>query len=144
MAALVSYAELTARPGFDGLDEAEAEALLDDASALVRLEARGLLDDVVSPDTPGAVRVVVIQMARRGWSNPAGYQQESLGDHSYTAGVSGSSGVATLYLTAREKKIIRRAVGVLGVGTAQLEGYLPETDDRGGLLDYETEFLGSL
>lgn len=144
MAALVSYAELTARPGFDGIEQTQAEALLDDASDLVRLAAQGVLDDVESPDTPGAVRAVVIQMVRRGWSNPSGYQQESLGDHSYTAGTAGGSGVATLYLTGRERRIVRRVAGVLGVGTAELEGYLPRTDSEGGSLDYELQFLDSL
>lgn len=125
MAALVSYAELTRRPGLEGIAEDQAEALLDDASALVRLEACGKLDDVEPPNTPDAVTVVVISMVRRGSANPMGFQQESLGDHSYTDGQAGVGGVASLYMTNREKKIVRRAVRLPTVGAAQMHGDLP-------------------
>jgi hypothetical protein len=134
VAGLITLPELLARPGFDGIDSGQAEALIADASALVRECARGELDDVEPPDTPPAVVAVVVNMIRRGWTNPAGAVQETLGDYSYSMG---GQGVATLYVTAREKRIIRRAVGVLGVGTVTMTGDLPRqpSEDFEGLID---------
>jgi hypothetical protein len=124
MAGLITVAELIARPGFENIDSGQAQALIDDASALVRDEARGLLDDVVSPDAPPAVVAVMVNMIRRGWSNPMGHQSENLGDYAYTAGT--SMGVATLYLTQREKRIVRRAVGRLSAGSLTMTGTIPD------------------
>jgi hypothetical protein len=124
MAGLITIAELIARPGFDLIDSTEAQALIDDASALVRVEARGELDAVESPDAPAAVVAVMVGMIRRGFSNPMGHQSENLGDYSYAAGTAG--GVATLYLTRREAKIVRRAVGLLGAGSLQMTGTMPD------------------
>lgn len=122
-AALVTYEQLIARPGFSDADQAQAEALLEDASALVRVCVAPDLDDVEPPEVPGAVVAVVVNMVRRGLTNPRGLTQETLGDYSYSSG--GTSGSASLYLTNREKRIIRKAVGKLGVATVQLEGDLP-------------------
>lgn len=130
---LVTHAELQQRPGFENVTEDDVSGLLEDASAEVRLVAEPELDDVESPDTPPMVRAVVVNMVRRGLTNPRGVAQETLGDYSYSAG---GSGIATLYMTRREKRLVRRAVGKLGVGTAQLEGDLPlpreiDIDDLG-------------
>lgn len=122
MAGLITLPELLARPGFDGIDSTEAEALIEDASAEVRDLVSPLLDDVEMPDTPGSVVSVVVSMVRRGRSNPLGHTQEQLGDYGYSLG---GAGVATLYLTRREKRIIRRAVGKLGAGSLNMEGDLP-------------------
>ena len=124
MTGLITAADLLARSGFDGLGDVEATTLIDDASALVRDAASPLLDDVASPDAPAAVVAVVVSMIRRGWVNPVGHQSESLGDYAYTAGTQG--GVATLYLTARERKIVRRAVGKLGAGSISMSVNLPD------------------
>jgi hypothetical protein len=62
-------------------------------------------------------------MIRRGLDNPKGNAQETLGDYSYTAGTQGS--VATLYLTRRERRIVRRAAGLLGVGSQAMTSDLP-------------------
>jgi hypothetical protein len=70
------------------------------------------------------VVAVLVNMVRRGSANPLGHQSEQLGDYGYQAGT--SAGVATLYLTSRERKIVRRAVGKLGVGTVELEGTMPD------------------
>ena len=121
---LITVVDLVARPGFENLDSVQAQALIDDASALVRLAADPLLDAVEAPDTHPAIVAVMVTMIRRGFSNPMGHQSENLGDYAYTAGTGG--GVATLYLTARERKIVRRAAGKLGAGTVTLEGDLPD------------------
>lgn len=131
MAGLITVPELLARPGFDGIDSGEAEALIEDASALVRDCVAPELDDVESPDTPPAVVPVVVSMVRRGQSNPLGHSQEQLGDYGYSTG---GQMAATLYLTRREKRIVRRAVGKLGAGSLDMEGDLPRqpSEDRAG------------
>lgn len=123
MARLVSYAECILRPGFENADQETLEAVLDDVSSLARQAARGELDASASPlpDSLAAVRTVVIQAARRGYTNPRGLSQEQLGDYGYT---SGGSSVASIYLTQREKQIIRRAVSVTGYVEQDLEGYI--------------------
>lgn len=123
MAALVTLAFVQARPGFAGADEGELQANIDDASALVVLECSPNLDATTSDDCPAAIAAVVVNMVRRATKNPSGNAQETLGDYSYTAGV--ESGVPTVYLTAREKKIVRKASGTLGANTTAMEGYLP-------------------
>jgi hypothetical protein len=123
MPGLITVPVLLARPGFDDLDAGQGAALIDDASALVRLVAAGELDDVESPDCPAAIVPVLVSMIRRGLDNPKGNAQETLGDYSYTAGSQGS--VATLYLTRRERKIVRSAVGLSGVGYINMTGELP-------------------
>lgn len=123
---LVTFAELQARPGFADADQTQAEALLDDASALVRDVASGELDDVVPPDTPGAVRTVVVDMVRRGLSNPQGYASESVGDYSYSRG-----GGTSLQPTRREIKAIRRAVGFGGVTSVPMKSDLPDQLSEG-------------
>lgn len=120
--ALITVAELVARPGFDNLDSGEAEALIEDASALVRDAASPELDDVESPDTPKAIVAVLVNMIRRGWSNPKGNAQETLGDYSYSTG---GQMAATIYLTRRERRIVRRAAGKLGVSSLPMTSDLP-------------------
>lgn len=127
MAGLLTVAELVARPGFEGLDSGQAQALIDDASALAREAARGTLDAVESPATPPAIVAVIVHMIRRGWQNPRGLAQEQLGDYSYSTG---GNAVATLYLTPRERRLVRRAAGVLGVSSLTLTSNLPLQPDE--------------
>lgn len=122
MAALVTWAEMSARPGFGGVEQTQAEAVAEDASDMVRDLVEPELDEVVPPDVPGAVRAVVIAMVRRGVDNPNGWAQESLGDYSRSTG---GGGVATVYMTKREQKVVRRAVGVGGAGAIEMTGDLP-------------------
>lgn len=118
-------------------DAAEANAAIDDASALVVDHVKPELDDATPETAPAAVKAVVVNMVRRGLTNPRGLAQESLGDYSYS---SGGEQAASIYMTRREKRIVRRAVGKLGAGTVALEGYLPlrrdtsTTDDLTGSL----------
>ena len=134
MTLLVTYDEAILRPGFENADEDSLTAVLQDVTDLARQTADGLLDDVQSPLTGalGPVRVVVIAAARRGWSNPRGLSQEQLGDYGYT---SGGAAVASIFLTEREKKIVRRAAGAYGATVANLGTLLPLDDDRVGSSD---------
>lgn len=121
MAALITVADLKARPGFADIDEAEAEAVLADASSLVADVAAPVA--LTAEALPGSIVPVLVSMVRRGLHNPRGLASEQLGDYGWQGG-GGSSG---LYLTPEEKRIVRRAVGKLGVGTVTLEGDLPLT-----------------
>lgn len=88
----------------EGLDRDRAEALLEDASAIIRAVARGR----AWPDpVPDVVRTVCIAMALRAWLNPEGVRQQSLGDLSMTFG-SVETGVA---MTEEERRLIRGAAG---------------------------------
>lgn len=141
MAALITVEQLIARPGFDGVDEAEASAVLDDVSALVASVA-----DLTTPWTaetvPAVVVPVIVSMARRGLSNPRGLTGEQLGDYGWQA--QGGAGSSSLYPTSREKRIIRRAAETLGVTAATLDSDLPLPPWRGAGTGFENEFLDSL
>lgn len=140
MAGLIAVADLTARQ-VEFVDNAQAQAAIDDASAVARACVEPVLDDVDTPDTPAAVVAIVVNMVRRVLSNPRGLSQESLGDYSYAAG---SNAVATLLPTTREKKLLRKAaaayaeangldVPAFGSGGVYLQADLPsnEWDDLG-------------
>lgn len=105
-------------------EAAQAEALIVDASGLVRDEADDdFLDDTTGDLTvPDSVVAVVYGMVRRAMENPRGLTGETLGDYTWQSGGSSSSGI---YLMRTEKRTIRKAVGKLSVGTVQLEGDLP-------------------
>ena len=121
--AIVTVDYLRALPGFAAASTKTLQALIGQASALVVDYADPYLDDATAADCPEAVQVVVSGMVRRGLSNPRGVVQENLGDYGYTMGSDG--GVATLYMTRREQKIVRRAVGKLGAGSVAMTGDLP-------------------
>jgi hypothetical protein len=105
MAGLISVADLDARQ-VEYVDNAQAQAAIEDASAVARACVEPIFDDVATPDTPAAVVALVVNMVRRVLTNPRGLAQESLGDYSYATG---GAGVATLLPTAREKKLLRKA-----------------------------------
>lgn len=136
MAALITFEQLTARPGFDGADQDEAEALIGDASALVAQVA-----DLATPWTadtvPDAVVPVIVSMVRRGLNNPLGHSGETLGDYTW-------QGAGGLYATKQEKAIIRRAAGTLGAKNATLDSDLPLPPWRGAGFGFENQFLESL
>lgn len=115
---LADVTALEARLGreFTEDETPRAEALLEDASALVRdVAGRTWID----PDTellepvPGSIRWVVLRAAERAVRNPDGFSSESAGDYSYQR-----TGVEPgVYLTEGEERAIRRAVGKTGLWT---------------------------
>lgn len=84
---LATVPDMEARLGHtidDPNEQVRAQALLDDASALIRFEAnRTWMDDTVDPPVLGAVPDFVVsltaQAALRGWYNPAGIESAQLG-----------------------------------------------------------------
>lgn len=105
MAGLIAIADLDARK-VEYVDAGQAQAAIDDASAVARACVEPILDSVDTPSAPAAVVAVVVGMVRRVLTNPRGLAQETLGDYSFAAG---SNAVATLLPTAREKKLLRKA-----------------------------------
>ena len=120
---LVTVEYLLALPGFGGQDATTLDPLIEQASGLVIDYAAPYLDDADGTTCPSVVATVISAMIRRGLSNPRGAQSETLGDYSYALASDG--GIATLYMTKREERKVRHAVGRLGATTMPMEGYLP-------------------
>lgn len=115
--ALASLEQLEERIG--GIsNEAAAQAALDDASALVRAEAPAAgwaTDPDVEP--PDVVVVVVLTAATRALRNPDGAQSETIGNYSVSYG----AGLAGVWLTKNERRVVRQAVsGAGGIGSVEL------------------------
>jgi hypothetical protein len=123
MAALAAYTDCEVRWGVTLTEDeiAQVNALLEDASALI-LDVADLDAPWTSATVPAALLPVVCEAARRAFDNPAGLQGETIGSYTWRAGVVTASGV---YLTADEKRAVRRAAGRLGVGTVTLTTDLP-------------------
>lgn len=128
---LVSVDDLDARR-IEYEDNDQAQAAIDDASSVARAYVAPVLDDLESPDTPGAIVVVVCSMVRRVLTNPNGLNMEVLGDYQYQT----QNGVATLLPTTRERRLLRAAasayakaegmdVPAFGVGAVYLQANLP-------------------
>jgi len=100
--ALASVADLTDRLGreVDDAERARAEAALEDASALVREEAR----QDFTTGAPAAVEAVVLTAALRVMRNPEGITSETIGPYSYKR----RDQDADVYLSEAEKAIVRR------------------------------------
>lgn len=106
--ALGSIEALEARLGraLEGVELARGQAALDDASALVREEARQ--DWITTAGTlvaPDSIVTIVLKAAKRAMDNPEGYTSESDGDYTYRR--SEDAGL-DVYLTEAEKEIVRR------------------------------------
>jgi hypothetical protein len=115
---LAAVFDLESRLGrqLEGSDLGRAVAVLEDVSALARDVAGQTwlnVDGSVSASLPTTVKAVVLKSAERAMRNPDGYSAESGGDYSYQR-VGVQDGV---YLTDREEKLIRRAIGRAGLWT---------------------------
>lgn len=130
--ALITVSELEDLMNTD-LVLAQAQAVIDDASALV-------VDEIVNDDeitaswdettTPAAVKAIVKQMCQRALENPTGLSGEAIDGYSWQ-----SSTAASIYATRRERRMIRKIVGKLGVGVVVLESDVPvaEPDRTSGV-----------
>lgn len=105
MSALATLAEFEARYGqtLSGTDETRAEALLEDASVLVR----DVADESDWDDTTAPARAVqiVLAVALRAYNNPDGLINERVGDASWGWWHGTQPGV---YLTKDEADALRR------------------------------------
>jgi len=106
-----------------------AQALLDDASALVREVAGSDYVDVDNALTgvPQRIISIVCEVTRRAYENPRGLQGETLGDYTWRAGYTGTKGSAAMgvYLTSAEQSAVRRAAGKFGASSVSLTKLMP-------------------
>jgi len=124
---LVTIGEFETRYGASIDDAGRAQALLDDASALVREVAgfdyvnalTGELDGV-----PTGLVGVVCDVTRRAYDNPAGLESETIGDYTWRAGTFRGAGA---YLTDDERRRVKRAAGKMSVTSVSLTKYMPYT-----------------
>lgn len=99
---------------FDETERARGEALLDEASELIRdvaektwLTSANALDNV-----PRRVATVCVAVAARAFENPHGLVQRSLGDSSKSYDRSKREGGEIVYLTEAEERAVRKAAGI--------------------------------
>lgn len=113
---LADVPELEARLGRSLVDEERttAEAVLNDASAVVRAYGLPWPDPATAPDI--AV-TVCLAAAERKMRNPEGIRQEMEGGYQYTL-ASGPSGVE---LTAAEIRMLQYNIGARGVFSVPVE-----------------------
>jgi hypothetical protein len=111
--ALAEVADLEERLGLTpgtiaGTDLIRAQLALADASALVRVAARRSWVDSagVLLAVPDAVRVIVLQSARRSYNNPDNYASEAMSGYSYQY----EQGATSAYLTDDERTALAEAV----------------------------------
>ena len=88
----------------DPTEATRATRALKDATTLVLAEVPPTVATTWRTDAPDVIDLVVRTAARRGFENPRGINQETLGEH--TVGLSDATGV---YLTARELQQVHRA-----------------------------------
>lgn len=109
---LATSEELSARlgHGFDGDEVLRADAILDDASTLVRSEAgfTWVDEEEALEDVPDVAVTVTLAAAQRAFRNPDGLLGETLGSYSYRAADGTLPGV---YLTEAEIRMLRRLAG---------------------------------
>lgn len=123
MASLITVADLQEWPGFDAVDPVQAAKLIEVVSGLVEDVAR---PHVLDPQAlPPAIEAVVVSMVRRGLDNPRGLTGEQLGDYQWQ----GTAASGSIYVSLNEKRVIRRAIGKLGVATVSLEADIPIPTD---------------
>lgn len=119
---LASVDQLEARMSerLETTDMIRAEALLEDASALIRQEAgEDWVDDNGElAEVPDIIVTVTVAVARRALTNPDQLQSESISSDAYSYTRTNSSDV---YLKAAERKAIRRAVGRSSAGSVEFE-----------------------
>jgi hypothetical protein len=131
MADLVTLANFQTRYGrvLVGEEIDRVGAYITDASALV-VDFAALDTAWTSATLPAVVTPIVCEVVRRAFDNQAGLQSETIGDYTWR-GVK-SVETSNVYLTADEKRTVRRAAGTLGVNTVTLSSdmTITPTDPR--------------
>lgn len=118
--ALVTVAGFEARLGrtLTGTELARAQAVLDDASAIVLHEGDATWTDTT---VPAAVAAVLYRAARRAWDNPDGSSQKSIGDVSVS--------YRQVELLPAELRTIRRAAGKSNTSVTLVSPWPGTTDE---------------
>lgn len=126
--ALAATSDIELRMG--SVDASRAQAAIDDASALIHAETRGVWVDggELVDDVPAVALTICCKIVQRVLTNPDEVTSETLGPFSQTR--SGAS--ADVYLTRSERRVLRRAAGI-NVGSVTLESPYETPLDRGTL-----------
>jgi hypothetical protein len=135
---LASVADMEARLGHtidDPAEVARAQALLDDASALVRFETnQSFVDETgaLVTDLPDIVVTITVNAALRGWYNPAGIESAQLGAVSvrYGAAWLTSTERQQLGLMTRGNMSQATLIGSFGF-EGGVSGYVPVDNEEG-------------
>jgi hypothetical protein len=124
MADLVTLANFQTRYGrvMVGEEITRVGAYITDASALV-VDVADMDTAWSSATLPASVLPIVCEVVRRAFDNPAGLQGETIGPYTWRG--NHAEEASSIYLTADEKRTIRRAAGRLAVGTVTLSSDLP-------------------
>ena len=114
VAALIdaAFVETRLAVSFDASQTLQVEAFIEDAS--------GIVLDVgdstwTSGTVPDAVAGVVFQMVRRAYTNPDGYQTETIGEYRY--GRADDVAAGGIAMTKYEYGVVRRSAGLANVST---------------------------
>lgn len=115
----------------DTFDEGLIDFTIDHAQALAEIEV-GEQEVPLPRGLKAVLTQIVIRMLRsfeEARTNPTGLTQESLGSYSYSI-----STVAGLGLTNAEKKLLRKAAGLSGIGVLRITRGPLETPGPPGIL----------
>lgn len=90
-----------------GDDEDRAQAALEDASALIRLEANKtwVTGNTIDSDVPDVIVSICLRAARRAFENPSELSSEAIGNFQQ------AWRIGNVYLTSDEITVIQHAVG---------------------------------
>lgn len=137
---LATFAQMAARldGGIETSDHMRAEAMLDDASALVLDLVDAETQTAWESSPPASVAAVVCQVAIRGLVNPHGVMTERQGDYQYE--LASATGI---YLTDAEIRTVRKAAGVNGAASVEIThpyGFSYELPGN----TYRADWLGDL
>lgn len=116
---LVDTIELERRFPEAKTDEERAQALLEDASAVIRAAGNS---GWTSTSVPASVVPIVIGVVIRAWTNPAGLSDEQVGTYAVTYASSGG-----VYLLPDEVAAIQRGAGRTGLHTVSTTRTDPAT-----------------
>lgn len=119
--ALADIDGIKARLGVTTIDETRAQALLDDASAIIRDEAGKdwVTDGDLSEDLPPIVVTICYAVAIRAFRNPEGLRSETVG------GEARAYFSSDVFLTDAEAATIRKAAGKSMIGSITLTSPYP-------------------
>lgn len=120
-----SVDDVSARlPAGETVEDARAEAALDDASAIIRAVARKdwVTEDELDADVPDVLLTICCRAAVRALTNPRGLESETTGPF----GAQYANASADVYLTRAERDMIRSVAGqtsgVWTLGTTRSDG----------------------
>lgn len=144
--AFATPSDYFARHG-EGADEARVGVLLGDASELIRTEAKVTWIDEetgeLTDDVPYLLVGIACTVVNRKLTNPDGVTSQMTAPAGYSESTSFANASPDMYLTRSEKRFIRRAAGVSGFRSVQLEsGHIPPGRQLPNAEDFRSSSTG--